>query len=93
MELRSSIAFICDQETEPDDAAITQAIISLAHSLNLKVVAEGVEKTAQLKFLREQGCDQYQGFYFSKPVPAATFEALLRQQQGSDAAILPTPLV
>lgn len=91
--LKVDRSFICDLETEPDDAAITQAIISLAHSLNLKVVAEGVEKTAQLKFLREQGCDQYQGFYFSKPVPAATFEALLRQQQGSDAAILPTPLV
>jgi EAL domain-containing protein (putative c-di-GMP-specific phosphodiesterase class I) len=60
--------FIRDVATNPDDAAITTAIISMAKSLNLKVIAEGVENEAQLKFLRAQQCDEIQGYYFSKPL-------------------------
>ncbi|HEY6451382.1 MAG TPA: EAL domain-containing protein, partial [Steroidobacteraceae bacterium] len=64
--------------TSADDASIVQAIISLAHGLRLKVVAEGVETADQMQFLQQLGCDQYQGFYFSQPVDAAAFEQLLR---------------
>jgi EAL domain-containing protein (putative c-di-GMP-specific phosphodiesterase class I) len=60
-----------------DDAVITQAIIALAHNLGLKVIAEGVENDAQLNFLRKQGCEQVQGYIFSKPLPAAEFAQLL----------------
>jgi EAL domain-containing protein (putative c-di-GMP-specific phosphodiesterase class I) len=52
----------------PDDAAITSAIISMAKSLNLRVIAEGVENEAQMSFLREHQCDEIQGYYFSKPL-------------------------
>ena len=54
---------------DADDAAITLAIISLAHSLKLKVVAEGVETQDQLAFLRHHGCDEMQGYYFARPQP------------------------
>ena len=60
-------------------AAIIRAIIQLAHSLKLITVAEGVETAAQLAFLREQGCDQVQGYYFSRPLPADDFAGLLAQ--------------
>ena len=63
--------FVRDISEDPDDAAITSAIIALAHSLELQVVAEGVETDAQLQYLASQGCDQIQGFLLSKPVPAA----------------------
>jgi diguanylate cyclase len=68
------------------DASIVQAIISLAHSLRLKVVAEGVETPDQLQFLRSLGCDQYQGFHFSPPLPASEFAALLRGWQRPEDA-------
>jgi diguanylate cyclase (GGDEF)-like protein len=69
------------------DASIVQAIISLAHSLRLKVVAEGVETPEQLQFLRALGCDQYQGFHFSAPLPPSQFAELLRGwQRPEDAA-------
>ena len=60
------------------DASIVRAIVSLAHSLRLKVVAEGVETQEQWMFLRSLGCDQYQGFQFSPPLPAAQFVDLVR---------------
>jgi diguanylate cyclase (GGDEF)-like protein len=68
------------------DASIVQAIISLAHSLRLKVVAEGVETPDQLQFLRSLGCDQYQGFHFSPPLPAGRFAELLRGWQRPEDA-------
>jgi diguanylate cyclase (GGDEF)-like protein/PAS domain S-box-containing protein len=63
-------SFIRDVTLDPDDAAITMAIISMSHGLNLKVLAEGVESEAQLAFLRAHGCDEYQGYYFSRPLTA-----------------------
>ena len=58
--------------------AISAAIIAMGHSMGLKVLAEGVETEEQLAFLLEQGCDEGQGYLFSRPVPALAFEALLR---------------
>ena len=61
--------------------AISEAIILMAHKLGLKVIAEGVEIKAQLDLLTAAGCDFVQGYYFSKPLPANEFEALLIQYQ------------
>lgn len=69
-ELKIDREFIRDAISDPDDAAIAVTIINLAHSLKLRVVAEGVESEGQLNFLRFHGCDEIQGFYFSKPLPA-----------------------
>lgn len=66
---------------DSDDAAIVSAIIVLAHNLKLNVIAEGVENERQLAFLRENGCNQWQGYLFSKALPADEFEVLLREQQ------------
>ena len=68
--LKIDIAFIRDVTTSPDDAAITIAMIKMAHSLRLKVVAEGVETAEQLDFLRLHECDEAQGFYISRPLSA-----------------------
>ncbi len=72
--------FIRDLSPGSEDAAITRAIIAMAHSLELKVVAEGVESHEQLNFLKTQRCDEVQGFLISKPVPAEAFAQLLRDQ-------------
>jgi diguanylate cyclase (GGDEF)-like protein/PAS domain S-box-containing protein len=77
--LKIDRTFINDIVTDPDDAAITIAIINLAHSLKLKVVAEGVETEEQLDLLALHSCDEMQGFYFSRPVAATELEAMLRQ--------------
>jgi EAL domain-containing protein (putative c-di-GMP-specific phosphodiesterase class I) len=76
--------FIGEVISRPDDASIVRAIVSLAHSLKLKVVAEGVESVEQLEFLKTLGCDQYQGFHFSPALPAAQFEALVRATNEDD---------
>ncbi|HEY3328131.1 MAG TPA: EAL domain-containing protein [Novimethylophilus sp.] len=75
--LKVDRSFVQDVPGDLDDAAITRAIIGLAHSLGLKVVAEGVETEAQLDFLRHQHCEQIQGYIFSKPLPAEEFAKLL----------------
>ena len=75
--LKIDKTFVNDITHSMDDAAIVRAIISLAHSLRLKVIAEGVETEQQLAFLRRHGCDQMQGYLFSRPLAAPAFETLL----------------
>jgi diguanylate cyclase len=82
-KLKIDRSFIKEITARADDACIVQAIVSLAHSLRLKVVAEGVETAAQLEFLRTLGCDQYQGYHFSRPLPAPAFEALMRSDKAN----------
>jgi diguanylate cyclase (GGDEF)-like protein len=78
-KLKIDRSFIRDLMMNPDDVSIVRAIISLAHSLRLRVVAEGVETAEQLEFLSNLGCDQYQGFYCSPAVPPDAFASLLRK--------------
>jgi diguanylate cyclase (GGDEF)-like protein/PAS domain S-box-containing protein len=68
--LKIDQAFVGDITTDPDDAAITSTIINMAHSLDLNVVAEGVETAEQLQYLRSQGCDEIQGHWFARPLEA-----------------------
>ena len=77
--LKIDQSFIRDITIDPHDAAISATIVTLAHNLKLKVIAEGVETAEQLALLREMKCDQMQGYYFSKPIPAEALEALLRE--------------
>jgi diguanylate cyclase (GGDEF)-like protein len=78
--LKIDRSFVQDLHRDADDAAICAAILAMAHKLDLKVVAEGVELEEQLDFLRRHDCQQIQGFLFSKPLPATEFEALVLAQ-------------
>jgi diguanylate cyclase len=75
--LKIDRCFIQDITTDRHDATISLAIIDLAHSLSLKVIAEGVETAEQMQFLKEHDCDQFQGYFFSPPLPAPEFEQML----------------
>jgi diguanylate cyclase (GGDEF)-like protein/PAS domain S-box-containing protein len=79
-KLKIDQSFVRDLMTDPDDAVIAQTIITMAHSLKLKVVAEGVETAEQLAFLQQQQCDEMQGYYFSRPLVAEQFASLLASQ-------------
>jgi diguanylate cyclase len=76
-KLKIDQTFVKEMTTHAEDASIVRAMVSLAHSLNLKVVAEGVETAEQLALLQQFGCDQYQGFHFSAPLPAKEFQQLI----------------
>lgn len=79
--LKVDQSFIRDVSSDPDDAIIVQATIAMAQNMNLRVVAEGVMTVAQLDFLALHHCDEIQGFYFSKPLPADDIEQLLREDR------------
>lgn len=82
--LKIDKAFVGTLESEPTNAAILKAIIALGHSLELKVVAEGVETPYQQAFLHDIGCDELQGYLFSKPLPEEAFRQLLKQSSCVD---------
>ena len=81
--LKIDRSFIKDIVTEPDDAAIAQTIVAMAHTLRLEVIAEGVETEAQLALLRRWRCDAYQGYLCSRPISAKDMTALLRGLRAS----------
>ncbi len=94
-KLKIDIAFVREVTSNPDDAAIVLAIINMAHSMKLRVIAEGVEKDAQLSYLRRHGCDEMQGYYFSRPVPEEEFAQMLVEgkylQASEDESTLDRP--
>ena len=91
-KLKIDRSFIREVVTSRDDAEIVRAIVSLAHSLHLKVIAEGVETAEQLAFLRSLGCDQYQGYLCSPPLPPDEFVALLPRRVLDESKRVPASL-
>ena len=83
--LKIDQSFVRDVNSDRDDANLVKAIITLGHNLRLKVVAEGVETEDQLRFLEVLGCDEIQGFFYSKPVPAGTLVSLFEPQINTDS--------
>jgi diguanylate cyclase (GGDEF)-like protein/PAS domain S-box-containing protein len=80
-KLKIDISFVREITSDPESAAIARSIIAMAHNLKLRVIAEGVETEGQLAYLRAHGCDEMQGYYFSRPLPADEFEGLLRENR------------
>jgi EAL domain-containing protein (putative c-di-GMP-specific phosphodiesterase class I) len=78
--LKIDKAFINDIPTDDGDVTLVLTIIAMAHNFKLKVVAEGVETQAQMDFLTQKNCDEIQGYFFSRPVPATEVEQLLRKK-------------
>ena len=75
--LKIDQSFVRDATQNPNDAEIIRAIVAMAQSLGLEVIAEGVEHEEQLALLQQQGCHLYQGYLYSQPLPLPTFRALL----------------
>lgn len=82
-KLKIDQSFVRDITVDPDDRAIVSAIISMADSLGMQTIAEGVETAGQLAFLQAQGCTEVQGYYYSRPVPVEQFQQLLEQGLGA----------
>ena len=86
-QLKIDQAFVRDLANGSRDVAITRAIIDMAHGLGLSVIAEGVESEEQLAILREQGCDEVQGFLIGQPLQSDQFAALLGLRSSADEPI------
>jgi diguanylate cyclase (GGDEF)-like protein/PAS domain S-box-containing protein len=87
--LKLDRSFVRDLPHDEDDKAIAKAVISLGHELELRVLAEGVETAEQLAFLHASGCDEMQGYFFSRPIPPADFAALLETKNAAALACMP----
>ena len=87
-ELKIDRSFIMDVPGKEDSCAIVSAIVYLAKKLRFQTVAEGIETPAQVEYLRREQCEQYQGFFFSKPVPAADMTRLLLDEHSVAASAL-----
>ena len=81
--LKIDRSFVCDLISDPGDAAIVSAVVAMAQSMGLAVIAEGVESEPQLKALRQQGCYEVQGYFVSRPISADDFAAFLRSRENS----------
>ncbi|MCU7859542.1 MAG: EAL domain-containing protein, partial [Candidatus Thiodiazotropha sp. (ex Lucinoma kastoroae)] len=79
-ELKIDRSFVRDIASDPKDAQLVQTIITMAHLMEIEVIAIGVETEGQLQFLRDKGCKMFQGYYFNHPLPAGQFESLLKKQ-------------
>jgi EAL domain-containing protein (putative c-di-GMP-specific phosphodiesterase class I) len=86
-KLKIDQSFVRDLDNGADDGSLVRAIINMAHGMGFKTIAEGVETQAQLDCLRADGCDEIQGYFFSRPVPAEAFAQLLRQPTLSAAVL------
>jgi diguanylate cyclase (GGDEF)-like protein len=86
--LKIDRAFIKDMMENPQDRAIVNAIIVMAHAMNMEVLAEGVERVDQLEYLLGKGCDRAQGYHFGKPVPAVELQAMLHHQATTQGPVL-----
>jgi EAL domain-containing protein (putative c-di-GMP-specific phosphodiesterase class I) len=80
-QLKVDQSFVHDIATDSSDNAIVRTIIAMAHSLDMDVIAEGVEMEEQRQLLLDSGCTHYQGYLFGKPVPIGQFEELLKQER------------
>lgn len=87
-ELKIDRSFIKNIKSSKSESAIVTTMIAMARNLNMRVVSEGVETRKQLNFLKKKGCELYQGFYFSKPLPITEFKRLKINHQGEDIALL-----
>ena len=86
-KLKIDKSFVRDVVTDPNDAAIARTVVTLGLSLDLKVVAEGVENEGQRKFLLDQGCELFQGYLYSPALPVSAFNAYLLKQNSASRAL------